>query len=475
MGGSLIPKHGILYGRRESVIQANGTTGVSLQVKGFAPYSHSDQDLATVLSSQMTQPNTTVVGWYSAPAVNVPTDNLTPKDVATCYFDIVESTLLKILTAQCIQRNPDKDMSQLMHQLADEAANLFRQMAGIVVWMPCMTPSAPGLSEDSVWPVLSGARTNPHVTVAPNSKRDPTFLHHNTSVDVHTYFSHVVVEAVLAKLQHPTCMTQADPIETRVLPTLWHMLQANASVSQSDCEPSSMPEAVVRSRDHLALASMARGAYSPKDPLPLDSPANPASAKAHSADRKPTATQTNTACSEVLSGTAQALPHTSGQAVKLESSCVDPSNALESIPAAELKPRILHPCGLHVVSTDVSRYLGDLQHDVRSADMLDTQGLVSLLGSEERANLAQHEQAAADQVAARLGFVESFLQGTLMRKTDQLQTSWDEHNALVDYLQFLDQPTETILAQMTDNALGSPSPSPQNQPADPTITIAPDH
>ncbi|KAJ1982933.1 hypothetical protein H4R35_000059 [Dimargaris xerosporica] len=428
MGGSLIPKQGILYGRRESTIQANGATGVSLQIKGFAPFSHSDQDLATVLSSHMSQPNTTVVGWYSAPAVNVPTDNLTPRDVAMCYFDIVESTLLKVLTAQCLQHHPDRDVSQLIHQLADEAASLFRQMAGIVVWMPCMTPSAPELPQDSVWPVLSGARTNPHVTVAPNSKRDPTFLHHNSSMDVHTYFSHAAVETVLAKLRHPTCMTQADPIEARILPTLRCMVPTNAFVSPSDHESNSMPETLL---------------HSSKDSLPPSSPTSPVFVHARSAESKPTAVQANT----------------SEQAVKLESS----------------SPRILHPCGLHVVATDISRYLGDFQRDVRSADMLDTQGLVSLLGSDERANLAQHEQAAADQVAARFQFVKSFLQGTLTRKNDQLQTSWAEHNALVDYLQFLDQPTEALLAQMNDSALELAKPSSPSQPIDPTMTLAPDH
>ncbi|KAJ1658814.1 hypothetical protein IWQ61_002016 [Dispira simplex] len=464
MGGSLIPKQGILYGSLDQTVQFNAQWQVVLRVKGFAPFSHSDRDLATVLSSHLGGTGSTVLGWYSAPAVNVPTDNLTPREVAQCYFDMVESTLLKILVAQCLRMYPQHDRQQLMRQLADEAVQLFRRLAGIVVWLPCMTPA------DKAPPAAIPSKGNPHFTVSPNAKRDPSFIHHHTSVDVYTYFSHTVLDTLLFKLGHPTCITQEDPVETRVLRSLCSQTgQAVGGLTSKpihgDTEtkgPDPGSERPVNSHDIRPTVDPLSTPLGSAGETTLSDQVDRKEPEANNATFPPTIVTKDTTSSSHDSGapgssewpsplgdTKIPLPAISANGLSPASPGTGSGFSWELASTLDLRPRILHSCGLQVVSADATAYIAAVQKSMDEGDISPCETLFTHLDPTVAEQLQRGVQQNDQHVQQRLTMVEEILQHTLPKKIEQYQLAWMEHNALVDFLQFLDSSADNLEAQLS--------------------------
>ncbi|KAJ1960374.1 hypothetical protein IWQ62_004257 [Dispira parvispora] len=464
MGGSLIPKQGILYGSLDQTVQPNAQWQVVLRVKGFAPFSHSDRDLATVLNNHLGRADSTVLGWYSAPAVNVPTDNLTPREVAQCYFDMVESTLLKILLAQCLRMYPQHDRQQLVRQLADEAVQLFRRLAGIVVWLPCMTPT------DKALPAAVPSKGNPHFTVSPNAKRDPSFIHHHTSVDVYTYFSHTVLDTLLFKLGHPTCITQEDPVETRVLRSLCH--QAGQAVGGLTSKPvhrdteSNGPdpgsEKPLGPHDTRPGVDPLSAPLGPAREMTLSNQADQKESEADNAAFPPAIVTKDATPSSNISGalgssewpspfgdTSVPRPAASASELSPATHNTRPAFNWESASTLDLRPRVLHSCGLQVISADATAYIAAVQKSMGEDDISPCETLFTHLDPTVAEELRRNVQQNHQNVQQRLTVVEEILQRTLPKKIDQYQRAWMEHNALVDLLQFLDSSSNNLEAQLT--------------------------
>ncbi|KAJ1986095.1 hypothetical protein H4R33_003564 [Dimargaris cristalligena] len=404
MGGTLIPKQGILCGQRRTVLDSQGLPQVHIQIDGLVPFSHSDHDLISILNAHVVNPlhsasaasASTVVGWYCAPAVNVPTNSLQPRDVALCYFDTIESALLKVIAARRVAptattnppSKPTRPLSinpaplpndSFTEDLAQEALPQLQPLLGVVIWLPCMSDSPTGPTISQPGPVSIPTMPNP--TPVSNGIRRPTkasnsplhvhakqvaLAHYHNSVDLHAYCAQTSMDKLRPKLRHPTCMTQAGPVETRGL-------------------QNSAPDRAFHNT------------------LPLNSPL-------------------------VLSTPSLKVPPATLPATPLSS---DRTNNFTLPAPINNSASILVPCSLQIASAVTSSYLK-----------------VLFDGTNDRANIHQQTETNRRLVDQQLQLMNSFFNTTLTRKLDQYQRSSNEHDALVATLQFLDRPTEVIISRM---------------------------
>ncbi|KAJ1919040.1 hypothetical protein IWQ60_007344 [Tieghemiomyces parasiticus] len=409
MGGSLIPKQGILYGSLRPRPAREGGVGndhqdtapPAVHIVGLAPFAHTDHDLMTVLNTYVHHPVYRLVGWYSAPAVNVPTDNLDPQHVAACYFDTMEAHLLKIHAARAAHLRPKAN------EVAQRAETQMRSLVGLVIWLPCMS---------------SGAASTPSVTTVASATHPAAAVAHHNSIDVYTFQTHADATSLLRKLRHPTCTVHAGPVESRILDTL-RMRSVRLSSSNA-----------------TTLEVLQSGSTRSLTGSPVGSPAPGFAQRAPFVDRAASPTPTGTS-----------------QPTSKAGSLTDLTAALKPAPTLS---RTLIPCSLHVDSPAVTAYLpaaAAQPHDLASQPAGRVRDVMQILDASAQAQLTQDADAAVQRALDRYQQVENFFASSVPTRIDRYREAWQEHDALVEMLQFLDQPVETVLAQMEAAAVYTPA------------------
>ncbi|KAL1918008.1 uncharacterized protein VTP21DRAFT_3274 [Calcarisporiella thermophila] len=117
-----ITKQGVLFGVKESN---------TLHVRGFVPYTL-HQELVGLLGSLLNREGMTVIGWFCAPCQDL-LSQFSPEYIASCYFDTMLSAMLKVITGSYLRMHADYDVKELTSLLPKEAANLLRDLAGVVL------------------------------------------------------------------------------------------------------------------------------------------------------------------------------------------------------------------------------------------------------------------------------------------------------------------------------------------------------